>query len=79
MVLAFNIASASFAAFAALFWLISTVAEVKEMPPGGTGNPEMLVNGKPLVATLLLQAKWNKRAATMAAIASIFQAATFFI
>jgi len=63
---------------AAVFWVKSSISVVKasDMPKGGTGNPEIKANDTLLVSTLLLQAKWNKWAAIMAACAALFQSAS---
>lgn len=57
---------------AAWLWYKSTVVYVDEVA-GGTGNPEIIVDGRPFIATAREQAKWSKRAARAAAVAAFFQ------
>jgi ABC-type molybdenum transport system ATPase subunit/photorepair protein PhrA len=68
-----NSLSALFALAAALLWYRSATVKVLDHP-GGTGNPEMVVNGTLFVSTALAQSTWSRRAAYMAAAAAFFQA-----
>ena len=70
--IASNSLSALFALAAALLWHRSAVKVLDH--PGGTGNPEMVVNGTLFVSTALAQSTWSRRAAYMAATAAFFQA-----
>ena len=68
-----NAAAALFALIAAALWYISAKVRVP-LTPGGTGNPEMVVDGFAFVATAKAQTTWSRRAAFAAAVAAMFQA-----
>lgn len=59
---------------AAVLWYKSAAASVRHVDGVGTGNPEIVVNGNSFIASALVQAKWSKRAAAVAAAAAFFQA-----
>ena len=65
------IAMASAIAAAAL-WYKSAVVKVP-LTPGGTGNPEMVVDGYAFVSTAKAQTLWSRRAAIAASVAALFQ------
>jgi hypothetical protein len=68
-----NALAALFALTAAALWYVSARVRVP-LKPGGTGNPEMVVDGFAFVATAKAQTVWSRRAAFAAAIAATFQA-----
>ena len=70
-----NFLSMASAAIAAYLWYKSTTVRV--LPgsrPGGTGNPDMIVDGCLFVESAKQQSAWNRRAAIAAAVAAFFQA-----
>lgn len=73
-----NIIAALFALAAAALWYKSAKVRVA-LSTGGTGNPEMVVDGYAFVATTKEQAVWSRRAAVAAAIAAFFQAAGLIV
>jgi len=68
-----NALAALFALTAAALWYVSAKVRVP-LTPGGTGNPEMVVDGFAFVATAKVQTVWSRRAAFAAAVAAVFQA-----
>lgn len=67
-----NVVAMVSAFVAATFWYKSAVVKVP-MKPGGTGNPELLVDGYAFVSTAKAQTLWSRRAAIAASIAAMFQ------
>lgn len=71
--IACNGLAALFALAAAVLWYISATVKVLDHP-GGTGNPEIVVNGTLFISTAIKQSAWSRRAAYTAAAAAFFQA-----
>ena len=70
-----NALSAVAAYIAAYLWFKSATAKVtKEEVAGGTGNPEIIVDDIPFIASARKQANLSKNAARAAAVAAFFQA-----
>lgn len=67
-----NVIAMVSAIVAAALWYKSGVVKVP-MIPGGTGNPELLVDGYAFVSTAKAQTLWSRRAAIAASIAALFQ------
>jgi len=69
-----NSLAALFAIFAAALWLKSATARVPLPRPAGlVEGPDMDVGGYSFVGTAAVRDKWNRRAATAAAIAAACQ------
>jgi ABC-type molybdenum transport system ATPase subunit/photorepair protein PhrA len=73
MGIACNGAAALLALAAAALWYKSATVKVLDRP-GGTGNPEIVVNGTLFISTAIEQSAWSRRAAFTAAAAAFFQA-----
>ncbi|UJB19191.1 MULTISPECIES: hypothetical protein [Lysobacter] len=80
LVIAFNVLSCASAYLAAFLWFKSAVAKVPHVEGnGGTGNPEIIVDGYRFIESAKLQAIWNRRAALAAGFAAIFQGCSLLL
>jgi hypothetical protein len=67
-----NVVAMVSAIVAAALWYKSAVVKVA-LTPGGTGSPEILVDGYAFVSTAKAQTSWSRRAAVAASVAALFQ------